>query len=266
MGLIINLKRKIMTNHNFRGMTPSKKSRTMFLALLVIFVSFLLLLDGLGFLPYEFQRIFLTWQMLLIVIGVYGLFSQQHKTTGIILIAIGGVFLVNKFHIFSFKAWDLFWPVIVIIVGVAILLKHSRRPLIERVGASDTDGPDEQDGTIASNRSDILDEVSVCSGSEKTITSKNFRGGKITSIFGGSEINLTQAVLSTGNNTIDMFCMFGGATLIVPSDWEINVDVTVIFGGYTDKRHKSKSLAPDNTKRLNIKGLVLFAGGEIKSY
>jgi len=75
-----------------------------------------------------------------------------------------------------------------------------------------------------------------------------------------------QAGLSSGNNVIDMFCMFGGTTLIVPSDWEINVDVTAVFGGYVDKRYKSKSLTPDNTKRLNITGLVLFGGGEIKSY
>ncbi len=252
-----------MTNHNYRGTTPDKRSRTMFFALLVIFAGFLLLLNGLGFIPYEFRRIFLTWQMLLIVIGVYNLFSPQHKTSGIILIAIGGVFLVNKFHFFDFNAWALFWPVILIIVGVAILLKHNRRPHFEKFGPSDTDGPD---GTYTNNKNDIIDEVSVFSGSEKTITSKNFRGGKITSIFGGSEINLMQAGLSTGNNTIDMFCMFGGTTLIVPSDWEINVDVTAIFGGYTDKRYKNKSLTPDNTKCLNITGLVLFGGGEIKSY
>jgi predicted membrane protein len=235
----------------------------MFFALLVIGAGFLFLLNGLDILPYDFRRIFLSWQMLLIVIGIYNLFSPQHKTSGIILIAIGGVFLINKFHFFTFNAWTVFWPIILIAVGVAILLKYNRRVQNERDGYLGDEG---SDGQFTASGSDSIDEVSVFSGSEKTITSKNFRGGKITSIFGGSEINFMQAGLSPGNNTIDMFCMFGGTTLIVPSDWEINVDVTAIFGGYTDKRYKSKSLTPDNTKRLNITGLVLFGGGEIKSY
>jgi predicted membrane protein len=252
-----------MSNYNYKGASPDNRSRALFFAILVIFTGILLLLNGFGILPYQFRHIFLNWQMLLIVIGIYNLFSPQHKTSGIILIAIGGIFLVNKFHFFDFNAWTLFWPVILIIVGIAILIKHNRRPVFYGSGPSDPNGPD---GPYTNNKSEIINEVSIFSGSEKTITSKNFRGGKITSIFGGSEINLMQAGLSSGNNVIDMFCMFGGTTLIVPSDWEINVDVTAVFGGYVDKRYKSKSLTPDNTKRLNITGLVLFGGGEIKSY
>jgi predicted membrane protein len=251
---------------NYKGQTPDKKSRTFFFAMLVIVAGVLLLINGLVGLPYEFTRIFITWQMLLIVIGIYNLFTPQHKTSGIILIARGSVFLINRLGIFYFNVWNVFWPVILIIVGIAILLKHRRTNIPGVYNQSGGMGDNEPEGAFTTNKSDLIDEVSVFSGSEKTITSKNFRGGKITSIFGGSELNLTQAELSTGNNTIDMFCMFGGTTLIVPSDWEINVDVTAIFGGYTDKRYKGKSLTPDNTKRLNITGLVLFGGGEIKSY
>ena len=249
-----------MENHNYRGAYPSSKSRTMFFALLVIFAGFLFLLSGLGILPYEFRRIFLTWQMLLIVIGVYNFFSPQHKTTGIILVAIGGFFLINKFHLFEFNTLTLFWPIILIAVGITILLKYNRRPTID---FPEDDGPS---GPSATNGIDTIDEVSIFSGSEKTITSKNFRGGRITSIFGGSELNLTHAQLSQGYNVLDMFCMFGGSTFIVPSDWDVNVDVTAIFGGFSDKRYKSKDLASDNTKRLNIKGIVIFGGGEIKRY
>ncbi len=255
-----------MTDYNYKGSSPNTKSRTMFFALLVIVAGFLLLINGIVGLPYEFTNIFFTWQMLLIVIGIYNLFSPQHKTSGIILIAIGSVFLVNRLGIFYFNVWTVFWPIILIIIGVAVILKHNRKPVAGKFGPYNDNEPEGPEGTFTGNRSDTIDEVSIFSGSEKTITSKNFRGGKITSIFGGSEINLMQSGLSSGNNNIEMFCMFGGTTLIVPSDWEINVDVTAIFGGYTDKRYKSKSLTPDNTKRMNITGLVLFGGGEIKSY
>ncbi len=252
-----------MENHNYRGTFPNSKSRTMFFALLVIFAGVLFLLQGVGVLPYEFKRIFLTWQMLLIVIGIYNLFSPQHKTSGIILIAVGGIFLYNKFFHFDFNVWNLLWPTILIVVGIAMLLRHNRRPDIGKFGYPEGEGPS---GPNLRSSSDVIDEVSIFSGSEKTITSKNFRGGKITSVFGGSELNLTQAQLSQGHNVMDMFCMFGGSTFIVPSDWDVNVDVTAIFGGFSDKRYKSKDLGSDNTKRLNITGLVIFGGGEIKSY
>jgi len=255
-----------MTDYNHRTEAPEKKSRTLFFAMLVIVAGVLLLINGLFGLPYDFKRIFLTWQMLLIVIGIYNLFSPQHKTSGIILIAVGGIFLLPKLGFFYFNVWNVFWPVILIIVGVAILLKHRRASGHGIEERYNTEDGKRTEGSYTFNKSDIIDEVSVFSGSEKTITSKNFRGGKITSIFGGSEINLMQAGLSEGNNVIDLFCMFGGTTLIVPSDWEVNVEVTAIFGGYTDKRYKSPNLAPDNTKRLNITGLVIFGGGEIKSY
>ena len=252
-----------MEHHNYHGTYPRSKSRTMFFALLVIFAGVLFLLNGIGVLPYEFRRIFLNWQMLLIVIGVYNLFSPQHKTSGMVLIAVGGIFLFNKFFPFSFSVWNLVWPSVMIVVGIAILLKHNRKREAWNNIYNNEEAPSDPAG---GGFPDTIDEVSIFSGSEKTITSRNFKGGKITSIFGGSEINLTQAQLSQGNNVLDMFCMFGGSTFIVPSDWEVNIDVTAIFGGFSDKRYKRKDLVTDNTKQLNITGLVIFGGGEIKSY
>jgi len=250
-----------MTRHNYGGTHPNSKSRSLFFGLLVIFAGILFLLNAVGIIPYEFRRIFLTWQMLLIVIGIYNLFTPQHKTSGLVLIAVGAIFLYNKFFPFAFNVWNLVWPAILIVVGIAILLKHNRsRPSLDY---PEGEGPS---GSSSMSGIDTIDEVSIFSGSEKTITSQNFKGGKITSIFGGSELNLSHAQLSQGYNVLDMFCMFGGSTFIVPSDWEVNVDVTAIFGGFADKRYKSKELVADNTKRLNIKGLVIFGGGEIKSY
>jgi len=93
----------------------------------------------------------------------------------------------------------------------------------------------------------------------------NITGGKITCIFGSAEINLTNAKLSSGYNVINLFCLFGGATFIVPSDWEVKTDVTAIFGGFTDKRIIFGNPDSNNNKTLLIKGLVLFGGGELKN-
>ena len=253
-------------------MATQNQSRTLLLALLIIGAGVFLLLESLHVIPYDLSRIFISWQMLLIVIGIYNLTSSQHKTGGIILIFIGGIFLYDKFYDLEFQVWNVIWPTILIIVGVSILLNHTRRKNFvfdekKTTGMDDGNTGFKDDGnTTIVDDADTIDEVSIFSGSEKQITSRNFRGGKITSIFGGSEINLTRAELSNGRNQIEVFYMFGGSTIIVPPDWDVRIDVLAIFGGFSDKRYHQKVSSADFNKQIVIKGLVVFGGGEIKSY
>ena len=115
------------------------------------------------------------------------------------------------------------------------------------------------------SRKDIIEEVCVFSGGGRSITSDNFKGGEITCIFGGSEINFRHASLSPGENIIDVTCIFGGVTLYVPEDWTVVSEVTSVFGGFGDKRAESKlSFATNPEKMLYIRGVVIFGGGEIK--
>lgn len=223
-----------------------------------------MLLESLGAIPYDLSRFFISWQMLLIVIGIYNLTSSQHKTGGVILILVGSLFLVNKFDHLPFHVWSVIWPSILIIVGISILYNHTRRKNYTFSDGKTTVFDDGNTTTV--DDADTIDEVSIFSGSEKQITSKNFRGGKITSIFGGSEINLTKAELSTGRNQLEVFYMFGGSTIIVPPDWDVRIDVVAIFGGFSDKRYHQKVVASDYNKQIVVKGLVIFGGGEIKSY
>jgi hypothetical protein len=61
--------------------------------------------------------------------------------------------------------------------------------------------------------------------------------------------------------------MFGGTTILVPEGWDIKIKVVSILGGFSDK-HKGKISDKENTNdnKLVIKGLVIFGGGEIKSF
>ena len=47
--------------------------------------------------------------------------------------------------------------------------------------------------------------------------------------------------------------------MLVPSDWDVKIEVVAIFGGYSDKRVIS-AVSPD--KRLVVKGISLFGGGD----
>lgn len=111
---------------------------------------------------------------------------------------------------------------------------------------------------------DVLDTVSVFGNVVKTIFSKNFRGGDVVNIFGGTELDLTQADIN-GRVIIDIVQIFGGTKLIVPSNWQVVSDTAAVFAGIDDKRIKA-GVIQDPNKILVIKGVSIFAGIDIRSY
>jgi predicted membrane protein len=95
------------------------------------------------------------------------------------------------------------------------------------------------------------------------VNSQNFKGGKITAMFGGSEIDMRGAALAPGTQVLDIFVMFGGTHILVPPDWTVRVEVFSLLGGFGDKRYSNLKVIPDSEKTLVIKGFVMFGGGEV---
>ena len=54
--------------------------------------------------------------------------------------------------------------------------------------------------------------------------------------------------------------------MVVPSDWNIHIEVVSVFGGFADKRRKVDNMRTESSKILHIKGVSIFGGGEIKSF
>jgi hypothetical protein len=146
------------------------------------------------------------------------------------------------------------------LIGIGLLI-ISRRNIHGKFG-----GPGSKtrsaDGSFAT---DYIDDVAIFGGGVKRYSSQNLKGGNITAIFGGSEIDLTTSQMSNEGIVVDVFTMFGGTKFIVPGTWQVKSEATSVFGGFSDKRH----IKPSDTisdKVLLIKGVVLFGGVEIKSY
>jgi predicted membrane protein len=104
----------------------------------------------------------------------------------------------------------------------------------------------------------------VFSGSKQHVYSKAFKGGEIVSIFGGCDLNLSQADF---NNTVvlEVTAIFGGVKIVVPPTWTVKSDVTAIFGGLDDKR-SVLSVTEEPRKIIIIKGLALFGGVDIRNF
>ena len=231
----------------------SRISRNYALGVLVIFAGLFLLLANMNILSYEAKHVFFSWQMLLIGIGVISLFGNGNTTPGYILIVIGGVFLVPRIFNFDFNVMQVFWPAILIAIGILILLKRMpKRPIKSNFSSHQI------------NTEGFIHEDNIFSGGKQKVTHE-FRGGQINCIFGGSEVDLTQASLGEGVNDLEVNTIFGGVTLIVPADWKIQLKMTSILGGFSDKRSYVKE-NPDPSRMLVIRGSTIFCGGEIKSY
>ncbi|MEO8403047.1 MAG: LiaF domain-containing protein [Chitinophagaceae bacterium] len=218
-----------------------------------------------------------TWQMLLIVIGLFiGLRSGFTNGGWFVPILIGGAFLMND-YVLNGELRRHLWPLILICMGIVFIFRPRRRgrsrwscDTNEKKSAGINPDTSSSNASTAStdpnnySEDDYIDTTSIFGGTKKVILSKNFRGGDMVNIFGGSEIDLTRADMQPGTAELEVTAMFGGATLIVPSNWAVKSEAMTIFGGISDKR--SISGFENSGKNLVIKGTVIFGGIEIKSY
>ena len=227
-------------------------------AILLIVAGGLLFLDTFDLVDFSIKHLVFNWKTLLIAIGLIIVVSSEQRITGYILIGLGVVFWIPYFFDYSIHLHQVFWPLVLIGVGLVIL---TRRSVHGRLGSHRSKTLND-DGALST---DYIDDVSIFGGGVKRYGSQNLKGGNITAIFGGSEIDLTLSQMSNEGTIVDVFTMFGGTKFIVPGNWQVKSEAVSLFGGFTDKRH-IKPTEEVSEKVLLIKGLILFGGVEIKNY
>lgn len=205
--------------------------------LILVLIGSAFLLSNLGFIPSVAHYIF-SWPNILFLIGIGLLMSGKPKPASVFIL-IGVFFWVQRYFYIDMS---LFWPILLIVLGVAFILRKS-------------------ESSSRTSEANTMDETTLFSGSEKTFSSAAFEGGKVTTIFGGSELDFKNAKPTEGS-VIDLLVLFGGAELKIPSNWNVSLEATPVFGGVSDER--DKSVAKDGPT-IRIKGFVMFGGVEIKA-
>jgi predicted membrane protein len=233
----------------------STKGR-IFSGIFVVLVGVVLLAKQVGV---EFPSWLFTWEMLIVVIGLYtGIKHDFKHISWLILVAIGGILLIDD--IFPETQLENFlWPALIIFVGLIMITTAGRRKERWREWREKC-----RNFAPENVNENMLDTVSVFGGVKKNIISKEFKGGEITCVFGGAEINLSQADIS-GNVILEVTQVFGGTRLIVPSNWEIQSEIVAVLGSIEDKRPLTENYSAGK-KVLVLKGVTLFGGIDIKSF
>jgi predicted membrane protein len=239
----------------------------------------------------------LTWPMILIAIGTYTLISQQFKSFfGSVVLFIGVYFLLKREFDLDLGLDQFIWPVGLIALGIYLILhkkqeykvmeearknwesSRKKKEAPEDLAVVETENaveemprkagtpPGDPGFTRASSTSfsDHIQVQSILSGVNRKIVTKNFQGGNLLVMFGSADLDLTQADF-TGVATLQLDILMGEAKLLVPSHWDIRIEVTNIAAGLKDKR-KFREGAIDSTKVLVLKGTIAFGGLEIKSF
>jgi predicted membrane protein len=234
-------------------------------ALLVIGIGLLLLCLNGGMLPVAWKCFFISWPMLLFVLGCSAL-CKIHYVPGIILTSIGTFFLVQRFPGGSFDGQfvSTWWPVFIIIGGglifFSILLKPKQfiRARRHKKGCWE----DNHFSTQKENSDGAINYKLVFSGMEQVILDPVFKGGIIETVFGGMELDLRLTALREGDTYLYVKTVFGGVDIKAPDSWLIEIRSDSAFGGVTDDRSKSRDF--DHSKKLIIVANAVFGGVTIK--
>ncbi|HET9201767.1 MAG TPA: DUF5668 domain-containing protein [Acidimicrobiia bacterium] len=211
----------------------------LFFGLLVVAVGVILLLDNAGTL--DAWEIFSTWWPAVVILAGVLTFAAnpRHWPVALIITAVGTAFLLSNLGVVD--AGEFIIPAAIIGVGLLVLFG---RGMGSRTEAGDR-----------------VNSFNVFSGSELASHSKQFQGGSISAIFGGAEVDLSDAA-PAADAQLDVFTAFGGVELKVPEGWQVAVKGLPLFGGIENATVKD-TLAADAPK-LSVSATVLFGGLEIK--
>jgi hypothetical protein len=180
------------------------------------------------------------WPVALIVAGLLTLAANpRHWPVALVITAVGVAFLLSNLDIVDIG--DIIIPAAIILVGILVILG---RGLGSRTEAGDT-----------------VNSFNVFSGSEVASHSKQFRGGSITAVFGGAEVDLRDA-LPAADAQLDVFAAFGGVEIRVPDGWHVITRGLPLFGGIENVTAREQ--LPEDAPVLPISATALFGGIEVK--
>lgn len=234
-----------------------QKSNGVVGAVILIVVGLIFLGRNLGYVDHQLFRILISWQMLLIVLGICSIVKRRYSS-GLVLLAIGAFFLIPRITGWVDGGWArTYWPILLVALGVILIIKKMSpqkskrcgcRHRVKEVNHSDN-GFLNSDNMFGSVKHIILDPV--------------FKGGSVKNSFAGTIIDFRGTKLEGETTYLDIDSLFGGIEIHAPSTWCIISELKPVFGGYDDKRYNGGEV--DYTRKLIIRGGLTFSGLEIKN-
>jgi predicted membrane protein len=212
----------------------------------IIVFGLLLALDNLGFLHHGF--FIKLWPLVLVFLGLsrLGPNQQERGISPFVFIGAGAFLLIWEFGGADFS--EAIGPLFIVALGIFIVTRTLRRN--RGVPA------------VLAAHEGYVSTTAIFGGTKRRPASQDFKGGEMTAIFGGFELDLRQAALEEGQARVDVFILFGGGEIRVPQGWSVDMKASAMFGALEDRslHLPAPAGAAACGPTLVLTGMALFGG------
>lgn len=211
----------------------------------ILFAGVALALDNLGLARAD--DLLLWWPVAVVAFGLLRLAgpTRPEKIVGLFAAVIGAWILAWNLDWVRVGPWEFVLPACLLLVGALLLAGGLRRR-------------EADDGSTVSG-------FALLSGVDRKSTSAAFRGGEVTAVLGGIEVDLTGAHLAPGGAELQATAVWGGVDIRVPQDWAIESRVMPLLGVFQDGTAQRVAGPTAAGPRLVIRGNAIMGGIEISN-
>ena len=226
-----------------------KDSKKIFLGVLLLILGVLVALNVFGITNIDF--FFPGWWTLFIIIPCFiGIFTERDKAGNVMGLLLGIGLLLAAQDVIDFSTlWKLAIPAFIIFVAINMIIVGFRGRRTKK------------EAIITAKSDDHSTEFVMFGGNAvKVSPEQDFKGAKLTAIFGGIDYDLSEAVI-TQDCAIEAAAVFGGIDIILPKNVNVKSDAAGVFGGVENKNYT----VPGAEVTVYITGAAVFGGIDIYS-
>ncbi len=217
---------------------------------IIILIGILLLLSTTGFI--EMRSVWEWVPLVFVLLGVWALVRSEFRNLvgPVMIIAIAGTYLARNLGFVSDDVIGTWWPLFVVLFGLLIVINRSRRR--QRVRLEGYSGADE------------IVAIGVFGTDERRLTTDQFTGAELVTVFGDGVLDLRDASVRTPPAIVEAVSVFGDAELRVPEEWDVRLEVLNVFGDTVDRRPGGRDRGRDGNPDLVVTGVSMFGDIEIR--
>ena len=139
---------------------------------------------------------------------------------GLLLISLGVIFLLDKLDIMDIgDFFRLFWPVILIVIGVKLILNRSAGGSAER-----------NKETLIQNDEQSIKYSKLFGDVKLKLESQDFNGGSISVMLGEIDLDLAKSNIKACEKILTLSGVIGEISVILPKTLEVCVKANVTIG------------------------------------
>jgi predicted membrane protein len=211
----------------------------MTLGIVLIVIGLVLTLHHAGIL--SIQGLGRWWPLLLIGIGIVKVrqpIEEGQRAAGTALLFVGCLL-----QIVSVLSFGKGWPLVFVALGGLLLWQTVERP---------------PKPAAVSSQSPHVSDMALIGYVKRSLNVPDFRGGHITAVMGGVELDMRNATIRKGPAYLDVVAFWGGIELKVPAGWAVDAAVIPLMGGF---ENKTQSIAEaGGSQRLVLRGYAIMGG------